>query len=186
MKLIDKSTLVAELENRIKRIAEHWKTSEGLVTSTGRGILEAYRSILCFINTVEIKDVDLEEALSNLDKDIKEFVATEEFEKESKMSGHYWAIAKHAFLLGIKAQNENNEPIPLTLEFFKENGYHTTPVYDVDDESIVYTHIDLLGEWTWYNGKIYYSVTDEEVREMFECKYVHEFQCFLRLTRGFC
>lgn len=38
--------------------------------------------------------------------------------------------------------------IPLTPEILKKNGYHTTPVYDIDDESIVYPHIDLLGEWT--------------------------------------
>lgn len=181
MKLIDKSVLTTELENRIKRAAERWKTPEGLITATGRGILEGYNSILSFINTLETKEVNLEESLSKLDKDIKEFVTTEEFEKESKTCGHYWAIAKHAFLLGIKAQNENIEPIPLTTEFFFKNGYHTTPVYDVDDESIIYTHINLLGEWSWYNGKIYYSITDEEVIEMFECKYVHEFQRFLRL-----
>lgn len=117
MKLIDKSVLTTELENRIKRTVERWKTPEGLITATGRGILEGYNSILSFINTLETKEVNLEEALSKLDVDIKEFVTTEEFEKESKMCGHYWAIAKHAFLLGIKAQNENIEPIPLTTEF---------------------------------------------------------------------
>ncbi len=72
------------------------------------------------------------------------------------------------------------EPIPLTPEILEKNGYHTTPVYDMDDDSIVYPHIDLLGEWTWYNGKIYYSITDEEMVVLFDCKYVHEFQNFLR------
>ena len=73
------------------------------------------------------------------------------------------------------------ELVPLTPEILEKNGYHTTPVYDIDDDSIVYNHIDLCGEWTWYSGKIYYSITDEEVVEMFDCKYVHEFQHFLRL-----
>lgn len=73
------------------------------------------------------------------------------------------------------------KPIPLTPEILKKSGYHTTPIYDIDDDSIVYQHIDLCGEWTWYNGKIYYSITDEEVVEMFDCKYVHELQHFLRL-----
>ena len=50
---------------------------------------------------------DLEKALSDLDKDIKEFVTTEEFENESAIAGHYWAIAKHAFYLGLKYRKEN-------------------------------------------------------------------------------
>lgn len=73
------------------------------------------------------------------------------------------------------------EPIPIIPEILEKNGYHTTLVYDIDDDSIVYQHIDLCGEWTWYNGKIYYSITDEEVVEMFDCKYVHELQHFLSL-----
>ena len=50
------------------------------------------------------ENFDLEKVLSDLDKDIKEFVTTDEFEKDSAIAGHYWAIAKHAFLLGLKAQ----------------------------------------------------------------------------------
>lgn len=53
---------------------------------------------------VEVKEVDLEKLLSDLDRYIKEFVATEEFERESIIAGHYWVIAKHAFLLGLKTQ----------------------------------------------------------------------------------
>ena len=48
--------------------------------------------------------LDLEKALSDLDREIKDFVTTDEFEKDSAIAGHYWAIAKHAFLLGLKAQ----------------------------------------------------------------------------------
>ena len=54
------------------------------------------------INSIETKEINLDELLSNLDKDIKEFVTTEEFERDSAVYGHYWVIAKHAFLLGIK------------------------------------------------------------------------------------
>ena len=53
------------------------------------------------------KKVDLEKALSDLDREIKDFVTSDEFEKDSVIAGHYWAIAKHAFLLGLKAQKEN-------------------------------------------------------------------------------
>ena len=47
---------------------------------------------------------DLEKLLSDLDRKIKDFVTTEEFEKDSAIAGNYWAIAKHAFLLGLKTQ----------------------------------------------------------------------------------
>ena len=50
------------------------------------------------------ENFDLEKALSDLDKDIKEFVTTDEFEKDSAIAGYYWAIAKHAFLLGLKVK----------------------------------------------------------------------------------
>lgn len=54
--------------------------------------------------SIKEENFDLEKALSDLDKDIKEFVTTDEFEKDSAIAGHYWAISKHAFLLGLKAQ----------------------------------------------------------------------------------
>ena len=50
------------------------------------------------------ENFDLEKVLSDLDREIKDFVTTEEFEKDSAMYGHYWAIAKHGFLLGLQAQ----------------------------------------------------------------------------------
>lgn len=87
--LIDKDALVAEITKRKKR------------NVLNEGAFEEDIDILSFINTLEVKEVDLEKALSDLDKDIKEFVTTEEFENESATAGHYWAIAKHAFLLSL-------------------------------------------------------------------------------------
>lgn len=55
------------------------------------------------MENIELK-LDLEKALSDLDRKIKDFVTTEEFQKDSAIAGNYWAIAKHAFLLGLKAQ----------------------------------------------------------------------------------
>ena len=97
MKLIDKSALVAEIERRIKSLHQVNSPRE-------QAVLYECEDILSFINTLEVKEVDLEKALSDLDKDMKEFVTTEEFERESTTAGHYWVIAKHAFLLGLKAQ----------------------------------------------------------------------------------
>ena len=51
---------------------------------------------------IEPKGVELDELLSNLDKEIKDFITTDEFDRDSAIGGHYWAIAKHAFLLGVK------------------------------------------------------------------------------------
>ena len=62
--------------------------------------------LLSFLDTLEVKEVNLDNALSNLDKNIKEFITTKEFENESALSGRYWVIAKHAFLLGLKAKGE--------------------------------------------------------------------------------
>jgi len=50
------------------------------------------------------ENFDLEKALSDLDREIKDFVTTDEFERDSAIAGHYWAIAKHAFLLGLKVK----------------------------------------------------------------------------------
>ena len=53
---------------------------------------------------IKEENFDLEKALSDLDREIKDFVTTDEFERDSAIAGHYWTIAKHAFLLGLKAQ----------------------------------------------------------------------------------
>ena len=92
--LIDKDALVAEI-NRLDALYHTSKSLSGDLFIQG---------LFCFIDTLETKEVDLEEALSDLDKDIKEFVTTEEFENESTTAGHYWVIAKHAISLGLKAQ----------------------------------------------------------------------------------
>lgn len=70
----------------------------------GKIVSEYYEDELEFIypNKKE-ENFDLEKALSDLDREIKDFVTTDEFEKDSAIAGHYWAIAKHAFLFGLKA-----------------------------------------------------------------------------------
>lgn len=104
--LINKSSLVAEIKRimdaeneNINSFEQHRNTSEKQRYNARMALLE---HLLSFINTLEAKEEDIDELLSNLDKDIKEFVNTAEFERDSAVYGHYWAIAKHAFLLGIK------------------------------------------------------------------------------------
>ena len=94
---IDKDALISKINHHLQFTPEH-------TNAFIEGEEHAYRTILSFLDSLEVKEADLEKALSNLDKDIKEFVTTEEFENKSATAGHYWAIAKHAFLLGLKAQ----------------------------------------------------------------------------------
>ena len=85
---IDKSALVAEL----KRI-EH-ETNYEPFTGEVLGKRCACRSLLSFIDTIEVKDVDLE-------KEIKHFTMSKElYEADSVIK----AVAKHFFELGQKAQ----------------------------------------------------------------------------------
>lgn len=100
MELIDKAALVAEI---VKKTHGEQGYSSGDAECAYR---DCAKEILSFLDTLKVKEVDLEKALSDLDKDIKEFVTTEEFEKDSAIYGHYWAIAKYAFLLGIKSKRE--------------------------------------------------------------------------------
>ena len=101
-KYIDKSALAAELEKRIKET----ESMQPKFDQFWAGQISAFKGVLKILDTFEEKEVDLDELLSNLDKDIKEFVTTEEFEKDSAMYGHYWAIAKHSFELGLKAKGK--------------------------------------------------------------------------------
>jgi hypothetical protein len=66
---------------------------------------------------IEPKDVELDEWLSNLDKEIKDFVTTDEFDRDSATGGHYWAIAKHAFLLGAKKMCQE------TIDWFEQKCF---------------------------------------------------------------
>ena len=102
MKLIDKDKIVKEIKKRIKET----KSMQPKFDQFWAGQISAFKGVLKILDTFEEKEVDLDELLSNLDKDIKEFVTTEEFEKDSAMYGHYWAIAKHSFELGLKTKEK--------------------------------------------------------------------------------
>ena len=110
MELIDKASVVAEIEGyisnykdivaKIDRNYSTWVDSVSMIDAK----IDVLQHLLSFLNTLEVKEVDLDELLSNLDKDIKEFVTTQEFENDSAVYGHYWTIAKHAFLFGLKVK----------------------------------------------------------------------------------
>lgn len=102
MKLIDKDEIVREIEKRIKET----KSMQPKFDQFWAGQISAFKGVLKILDTLEVEEVDLEKELSNLDKKIKDFITTDEFEKDSLICGHYWAIAKYAFLLGLKAKEK--------------------------------------------------------------------------------
>ncbi len=55
---IDKSALVAELE---KRIAEGEKVAKELPSSAIMGLVQAYKNTLSFLDTLEVKEVNIAE-----------------------------------------------------------------------------------------------------------------------------
>ena len=93
---IPKSALVAEIERRIKAIPRG-ETDKRLKAVYGN---EAFvlHDLLSFINTLEVKEVDLKKEIDDAfleDKcNITDFVSLAEFKR----------IAKHFFELGLKAQ----------------------------------------------------------------------------------
>ena len=87
---IDKSTLVAEIEKRIKEIEEigTYLSPKGILTN-----------LLCYINAFEVKEVDLE-------KYYHDFLQKEWFDGNHArtVSGMMFFTAKHFYELGLKAQ----------------------------------------------------------------------------------
>lgn len=85
---INKSALIAEIERRIKERDFQMK-SGCWISST-----YMYEDLLDFINTLEVKEV-------NLEKEAENFVQTGEFVKNENP---VLAIAKYFFELGLKIQ----------------------------------------------------------------------------------
>ena len=99
VKYINKSALVAEIERRIDEVNQIDKASYEV------GLFDAYKIILSFLDTLEVKEVNLEKELISWHK--KHFKKEGTFEK---YGGFYFAnssqldLAKHFFELGLKAK----------------------------------------------------------------------------------
>ena len=108
--LIDKSALVAEIERRISLFKKEKKTekcgvgtSQMNVVSLGARIA-MLEEIKVFLNTLEVKELDLEKNLSL--EDYNSF-----FTKYPDLSDDWgfdecWAFAQYFFELGLKAKGE--------------------------------------------------------------------------------
>ncbi|MBQ4010723.1 MAG: hypothetical protein II604_08460 [Bacteroidales bacterium] len=101
MKLIDKDALVAEIDRKINILEKN----RGYTGVFGDAQLDAYDNMKTFVDTLEVKEVDLE-------KEIKE-----EYLKRRCYGGKdnmivilsepkFNTIAKHFFELGLKAQKK--------------------------------------------------------------------------------
>ena len=91
MKLIDKSALVAEIE----RLKQKNNESENVYDF---GTEHALKSILSFLDTLEVKEVDFEKEIE-FEYNPIDGLSFEDFRK----------IAKHFFELGLRVNNEKEK-----------------------------------------------------------------------------
>lgn len=105
MKLIDKSAIVAEIKSRIK---ESDKLADVAADNNLHNVLEAnellirqYTSLLNFLDTLEVKDVNLKKEFDNYAKNI--LACDVQFEPFT----HLYNCAKYFYELGINARKED-------------------------------------------------------------------------------
>ena len=89
---IDKAALVAEIERRRKLISDPILSHEDLMI----GEENALFNLLSFINTLEVKEVDLEKEIELVKGDYEQV--------DVAWNNDFDFIAKHFFELGLKAQ----------------------------------------------------------------------------------
>ena len=102
MELINKAAVVAELERLIetnKAFKKTWKWKFKWFYRTIIGRLETLEGLKAFIDTLEVKEVDLE-------KEYKDFVEEDPVYNKLVNSIVGKAIAKHFFELGIKQKDK--------------------------------------------------------------------------------
>jgi hypothetical protein len=123
MKLIDKDALVAEIERRLEKLYEFLpdasKVEKGMITiseACNTGKYTALESFENYIDTLEVKEVDLE-------KYYHDFLQKEWFDKNCSrtMSEMMAFTAKHFFELGLRA-SQSTVSVYGIEEALKENG----------------------------------------------------------------
>lgn len=113
MELIDKSALVAEVERKIKEVSQIEKVSYEI------GLCDAYKIVLRFLDTLEMKEVDLEKELDRYTN------SAEYVYNETRDS--YFLVAKHFFELGIRSKATK------ASELIKKH-FEETPQDELDKE----------------------------------------------------
>ena len=97
MKLIDKDTLVAKIEKRIKET----ESMQPEFDQFWAGQISAFKGILKIINTLEVKDVDLDEEFDKYDLSISGL--------DDSPIDELFKCAKHFFELGLSVSNESQK-----------------------------------------------------------------------------
>lgn len=105
MKLIDKDALVAEIERRNEELVHTMnKFYYASNYNEWKSVAKEYRSLVSFIDTLEVKEVDLE-------KEIGMFTTKQLLKKRNYSTGVFHItqadinnIAKHFFEVGLKTQ----------------------------------------------------------------------------------
>lgn len=98
-KLIDKDALVAEIK-RLQGVLQDPAMNRESMQDYAHGGNKIIKEILSFLNTLEVKEVDIE-------KEATRFVQTKEF---AECEGSpVLCIAKHFFELGLKVNNEKEK-----------------------------------------------------------------------------
>ena len=112
MKLIDKDALIAEIERRLKFVENRLKrnnsyTEEGNIAwERDKALYDSYDQILSFINTLEVKEVDLDFQRFAKEMDaIFALPSSETKNTEEEPLNWEYAIAKHFFELGMRVNN---------------------------------------------------------------------------------
>ncbi len=91
MKLIDKDAVVAEIERRSIELSTINKVSYEV------GLFDAYNIVLSFLDTLEVKEVDLDYIKDELDEVVKIHKPNGDFGW-----GTLYNVATHFFELGLK------------------------------------------------------------------------------------
>ena len=101
MELIDKAAVVAEIE--LKKIRAHILGDSAINSSMRQfydGMKEGYINLLVSLETLEVKEIDLEK---EIDLWVRNLHSVPNFEELNK-------FARHFFELGLKAQEGNAIP----------------------------------------------------------------------------
>ena len=106
MELIDKDALVAEIERQQRRCDILYQSNDVELRKTAAIQNGVYCYILSFLNTLEVKEVDLEKVIEEYFKGW-----TDDYDNGGAACHYQYvqvqdckAIAKHFFELGLKAQ----------------------------------------------------------------------------------
>lgn len=97
---IDKDTIVAEITHKIKVLEAFIKNFDGISDKVkkAKNKIEVLGDVLLFIDTLEVKEVDLE-------KEVNAFIDNEmKFLSDEVGYDTLSTIARHFFELGLKAQ----------------------------------------------------------------------------------